>query len=167
MPGGFDVQLQDIGNLPAGKGYAPCPPFAPGKNNCGIQGGQIGVDPTDPGQPLTYAYNLTVDQRLPWNSMLEVAYVGNQTSQLSDDAEDLEGSNYSELANQNKTPIGAFFKPDPVTGVQVPTRRCCTKNPTPATCNPATPTTCYTATGNTAADYHRTGRRIRHRPAST
>jgi hypothetical protein len=146
-PGGFDVQLQDIGNLPAGKGYAPCPPFAPGKNNCGIQGGQIGVDPTDPGQPLTYAYNLTVDQRLPWNSMLEVAYVGNQTSQLSDDAEDLEGSNYSELANQNKTPIGAFFKPDPVTGVQA-------TNPENVTKNPNFTTMTYTATGNTNADYH-------------
>ncbi len=113
LPGGNRLQLQNIGNL----AYVPCPPFATGKNNCGVQGGQTGVDPTDPGQPLTYAYNLTIDRRLPWNSQVEIAYVGNQTSQLSDDAEDIEGSNYSELANQNKTPIGAFFSPDPVTGV--------------------------------------------------
>ena len=97
--------------------------------HCGAQGGQIGLDPTDHGQPLTYAYNLTIDQRLPWNSMLEVAYVGNQTSQLSDDAEDLEGSNYSELANQNKTPMGAFFSPDPLTGKQATNPENVTKNP--------------------------------------
>jgi hypothetical protein len=143
LPGGNRIQLQNIGNL----AYVKCPPFAAGKNNCGIQGGQTGLDPTDPGQPLTYAYNLTIDQRLPWNSLLEVAYVGNQTSQLSDDAEDIAGSNYSELANQNKTPIGAFFKPDPVTGVQA-------TNPENVQKNPNFATMTYTATGNQNLDYH-------------
>jgi hypothetical protein len=141
-PGGSMLQLRDIGSL----SYVPCPSIAK-PAPCGVQGGQTGVDPTDPGQPLTYAYNLTIDQRLPWNSMLEVAYVGNQTSQLSDDAEDVEGSNYSELANQNKTPIGAFFSPDPKTGVVA-------TNPENVTKNPNFSTMTYTATGNANADYH-------------
>ena len=58
---------------------------------------------------MTQAYNLTIDQRLPWNSQLEVAYVGSQTSQLVDGGEDISGSSFTELTNQNKTPIGAFF----------------------------------------------------------
>ena len=65
---------------------------------------------------MTQAYNLTIDQRLPWNSQFEIAYVGSSTSQLVDDGEDIEGSNFNELANQNKTPVGALFTADPVTG---------------------------------------------------
>ena len=75
-----------------------------------------GLDPSDYGQPMTQAYNLTVDQRLPWNSQLEVAYVGSKTSQLVDGGEDISGSSYTDLTDQNKTPIGALFAADPVTG---------------------------------------------------
>jgi Carboxypeptidase regulatory-like domain len=112
LPGAHDIQLRNIGSL----AYTSCP-SANQPPPCGVQGGQDGLDPSDYGQPMTIAYNLTIDQRTPWNSLFEIAYVGNQTSQLSDDAEDVEGSNYSELANQNKTPIGAFFAADPVTGI--------------------------------------------------
>ena len=35
------------------------------------------------------------------------------TSQLSDNSEGIEGSNYAAVADQNKTPVGAFFNPDP------------------------------------------------------
>ena len=112
LPGAKNIQLRNIGSL----SYSPCP-SAKSPPPCGVQGGQWGLDPSDYGQPLTYAYNLTIDQRLPWNSLLEVAYVGNQTSQLADVAEDAEGSDYNELANQNKTPYGALFQPDPVTGI--------------------------------------------------
>jgi len=111
---------------------------------CG-SGSQTGFDPTDYGQPLTYAYNLTVDQRLKWNSVLDIAYVGSQTSQLSDNSEGIEGSNFAALADQNKTPLGAFFKPDPVTGVL-------STNPENLGTNPNG--TGGTATGNKAADYH-------------
>jgi hypothetical protein len=145
LPGQTRVQLQNIQNL----AYTPCP-SATKPPPCGVQGGQTGLDPTDYGQPLTYSYSLTVDKKLPWRSNLEVAYVGSQTSQLSDDAEDIEGSNYSELANQNKTPLGAFFQPDPVTGVL-------STNPQQLGQNPNLGTLTYTSTGNKAADYRPLG----------
>ena len=47
-----------------------------------MNGAQTGFDPGDYGQPLTYAYNFTIDQRLKWNTVLDVAYVGSSTSQL-------------------------------------------------------------------------------------
>lgn len=151
LPGGHDIQLRNLSNL----AYSSCPnpnaipPVAP---PCGAQGGQTGLDPTDYGQPMTYAYNFTIDQRLPWNSQLEVAYVGNKSSQLVDDGEDTEGSNYAEVANQNKMPIGALFTPDPRTGVM-------STNPENVGKNPNLSTGTYTVAGpagapNTYADWH-------------
>jgi len=134
LPGGYRLQLQNIHNL----AYKGC------TSQCG-SGAQWGLDPSDYGQPLTFDYNLTIDQRLPWNSQFEIAYVGSSTSQLPDAAEDYEGSTFNELANQNKTPIGAFFKPDPKTGVTSTNPEDLQENPTG---------TGETATGNSAADYH-------------
>ena len=114
---------------------------------------QTGFDPGDYGQPLTYAYNFTIDQRLKWNTVLDVAYVGSSTSQLSDNSEGIEGSNFAALADQNKTPIGAFFKPDPVTGVR-------STNPENLGTNPMV---CGgTPTGNKLADYHPVRLRVRY-----
>lgn len=136
LPGQSAIQLQDIQNL----AYTGCTQY------CG-SGSQWGLDPSDYGQPLTESYNLTVDQRLPWNSQLEVAYVGNQTSQLPNAAEDIEGSTFSELANQNKMPVGALFSPDPKTGVL-------STNPENVKENPNLSSMTETATGNNLADYH-------------
>jgi len=136
QPGQTKIQLQNIQNL----AYVPC------KQQCG-SGSQWGLDPSDYGQPLSYAYNFTIDQRLPWNSQLEVGYVGSQTSQLPDAAEDYEGSTFSELANQNKMPMGALFGPDPVTGVT-------STNPEDVGENPNIGSLTYTPTGNKLADYH-------------
>jgi hypothetical protein len=117
----------------------PCP-----NPNVSCQtGGQNGLDATDYGEPLTYAYNLTVDQRLPWNSMLDIAYVGNSTSQILDVSESIEGSNFTAFGDQNKTPIGAFFQKDPVTGNAPST------NPENQGTNAD-----GTPTGNTRADFH-------------
>lgn len=137
LPGGHRVQMQDLGNL----AYKVCP-SATNPPPCGIQGGQWGLDPTDYGQPLTYSYNLTIDQRLGWNSQLEVAYVGSKTRQLVDAGEDIEGSTFNELANQNKTPVGALFQPDPVTGITA-------TNP-----ENVTQQTDGTKIANTLSDYH-------------
>ncbi|HTV06552.1 MAG TPA: carboxypeptidase regulatory-like domain-containing protein [Acidobacteriaceae bacterium] len=134
LPGQKSVMLSQLSDL----AYKPCTSL------CG-SGSQSGFDPSDYSQPITYAYNLTIDQRLPWNSLLDMAYVGSSTSQLSDASEGIEGSTFSELADQNKTPIGAFFKPDPVTGVL-------STNPENLGTNPTG--TGGTPTGNTAADYH-------------
>lgn len=108
-----------------------------------ITGSQNGLDPNDYGEPLTYAYNLTIDQRLPWNSLLDIAYVGNHTNQLLDVSESIEGSDFTALGDQNKMPEGALFKPDPRTGVLA-------LNPENVTQQPTT----GTMTGNTYADYH-------------
>lgn len=71
--------------------------------------------------PLTYAWNLTVDRQLPWQTILEVAYVGNSTHHmLMDEGTDSVGIGGSEFVNQNKIPLGGLFKPDPVTGAAAP-----------------------------------------------
>ncbi len=91
--------------------------------NCQVQcpttSTQYGFDSTDYGIPLTYSYNFTIDQRLPWTMLLDVAYVGNTASRLSDTGASLtSGGQLNEsFANQNKVPLGAFFKPDPLTSV--------------------------------------------------
>jgi hypothetical protein len=134
LPGGNTLMLSQLGKL----AYVPC------TSHC-TNGGQTGFDPGDYGQPLTFAYNFTIDQRLKWNTVLDVAYVGSNTTQLSDNSEGIEGSNFAALADQNKTPIGAFFKPDPVTGVL-------STNPENLGNNPNGTGT--TPTGNVSADYH-------------
>lgn len=114
------------------------------KPPCGVTGGQTGLDANDYGVPITYAWNLTIDQRVKWNALVDVAYVGNTSSQILDNGETIQGSGFSGLANQNKTPIGAFFKPDPITGVT-------STNPENLSTNPNGVT--GTPTGNQAADY--------------
>jgi hypothetical protein len=100
------------------------------------------LDASDYGVPITYAWNLTIDHRFKWNTLLDLAYVGNTASQILDDGETIQGSGFTSLADQNKTPIGAFFLPDPKTHVT-------SNNPE----NLSTQTN-GTPTGNTAADYH-------------
>ena len=71
--------------------------------------------------PTTYAYNLTVDRQLPWKTLLEVAYVGNQTAHLLMGGQsDGSGIGGSEFSNVNKIPLGGLFKQDPVTGASAP-----------------------------------------------
>jgi hypothetical protein len=84
---------------------------------CGVTGSQNGLDANDYGVPITYAYNLTIDHRFKWNTLLDVAYVGNRSSQILDNGETIEGSNFTSFADQNKIPVGALFLPDPVTGI--------------------------------------------------
>jgi len=136
LPGQKSVQLSQIGLLKP----ATCttPP-------CGVSGSQTGLDPSDYGIPLTYAYNFTIDEELPGKNLFEIAYVGNSSSELNDNGEVISGSQFTAFADQNKTPVGAFFKPDPVTGVL-------STNPENLAYNP-TGTTAV-ATGNVAADYH-------------
>ncbi|MEO8597765.1 MAG: carboxypeptidase-like regulatory domain-containing protein [Candidatus Solibacter sp.] len=70
------------------------------------------VDSADDRWPLTTEYTLTVSQRLPWRSFLEIGYVGNHTvNQL------LESDNDTlSLINVNLIRSGALFQPDPITG---------------------------------------------------
>jgi hypothetical protein len=70
------------------------------------QNAQTGYDPNDHGIPLTYSYNFTIDQRLPWNMLLDVAYVGNRALHLADNGQD--GVATGNFANQNKNPLHAY-----------------------------------------------------------
>jgi Carboxypeptidase regulatory-like domain len=146
VPGGSNVMLSQLNKL----AYKPCSPNpylctnSTGQiTSSSVSGSQTGFDPGDYGQPLTFAYNFTIDQKLKWNSVLDVAYVGSRTSQLSNNSEGIEGSNFSAVADQNKTPLGALFKADPVTGIVA-------TNPENVAKDPITGAN----TGNSLADYH-------------
>jgi hypothetical protein len=147
LPGSHNIQLQNIHNLAVAACPSPLKGVAP---PCGVQGGQNGLDAGNYGQPMTQAYNLTIDQRLHWNTQLEVAYVGSQSSQLVNDGEDIEGSQFLEIANMNKMPIGALFTPDPVTGKISTNPENVGKNPT----NLSSGAPSFVATGNALADWH-------------
>lgn len=161
LPGNTEVLTSQIGliNSPLGQaagiapaGVAGTPTFCNPTTSTitatgaactpGIYGSYTGADPTDYGVPLTYSWNLTIDQQLPWNSMFDIAYVGSSSSQMDNDGESSNGSAFPALADQNKTPIGAVFQPDPKTGVTA-------DNP-----ENVTEQTDGTKTGNSLADYH-------------
>jgi len=86
--------------------------LAPLAANCQVQcasTGQTGYSPNDYGLPRTYSYNFTIDQRLPWSMLLDVAYVGNHATQLSDNfGGNGDGSGQGTYDNQNKTPLYAY-----------------------------------------------------------
>lgn len=80
------------------------------------------TDQNDDKTGVTYAYNMTISQRLPHAMLLEVAYVGNRTQNIllggQSNGSGVGGAN---LVNQNKIPLGGLFRPDPVTGAPAPT----------------------------------------------
>lgn len=87
----------------------------------GTLGGLSGVaDPNDHKIPTTAAYNATISQRTPWRTALEVAYVGNNTSNLLMGGQSAGSSIAPGFVNQNKIPLGGVFRPDPVTGAPAP-----------------------------------------------
>src|SRR5205807_1219303 len=45
--------------------------------------GVTALDPTDDQEPRTQSYSFTVAERLPWKSVLEVAYVGSKSDYLT------------------------------------------------------------------------------------
>lgn len=60
------------------------------------------VDSKDNNDPLTKSYSFTVEQRLPWASLLEVAYVGNQSTNLLN-------TSGGQGSNVNLVPLGALL----------------------------------------------------------
>jgi Carboxypeptidase regulatory-like domain len=71
--------------------------------------------------PTTNAWNLTVDRRLPWHTLLDVAYVGNRTQHLLMGGQsDGSGIGGSEFSNVNKIPLAGLFGADPVTNAAAP-----------------------------------------------
>jgi hypothetical protein len=106
-----NVTLNDVGNLNSSSSSF----------SASAASSVSAADPKDYEDAGTYAYNFTISQQLPWHSLLEVAYVGNQTKNLQMGGESgqsqLGGSDYS---NQNKISVGGLFKSDPVTGAKAP-----------------------------------------------
>ncbi len=64
------------------------------------------LTPNDTVRPTYYTYNGTISQRLKWNSLLEVAYVGNTSQNLSTFNQ---GSSYNEASDVNLIPAGYMF----------------------------------------------------------
>lgn len=78
-------------------------------------GGNLGVLQQGDGRtPYTESYDFIVSQVLPWRSILEIEYSGSQSHDLLLTGN---GSNTAYFGNLNKTPPGAYFRPDPITGV--------------------------------------------------
>jgi hypothetical protein len=59
-------------------------------------------------RPIYFEYNATISQRLKWNSLLEVAYVGNNSQNMS--TYSLSGGGYNEASDINLIPQGYFFQ---------------------------------------------------------
>lgn len=97
-------------------------------NNLGAKASSLGslpssisvVDPNDFDIAETDAYNFTISQQLPIHSLLEVAYVGNNTKKLLIGGQSSSTATGAGYTNQNKIPLGGLFKADPVTGAAAP-----------------------------------------------
>ncbi len=59
------------------------------------------ISPTDDKRPVHYTYNFTITQRVPWHSLVEVAYVGSDNRNLQ--------SNQTSYSDLNVLPVGALF----------------------------------------------------------
>jgi hypothetical protein len=68
-----------------------------------------GLDPKDNEEPMTATYSATVARQLPFNSSLEVAYVGNNSKYILNDG----NSTGISLDNVNAIPLGGFYQPPP------------------------------------------------------
>ena len=118
-------QLMNSSNTPTGTQVLPCGYYGGAEStfNFGAtaitHGSTISVaalDTKDNEEPVTYNYNLTVDQQLPFATTFELAYVGNQSTDLV-----RQQSTYGpSMQNVNVIPLGAFFGPDPLTGQTIP-----------------------------------------------
>ena len=108
LPSNTTVLFSETGLLP--KPTSAFSPNSPGTGNI--------LNPNDYDVPWVQTWNLTVDQRLPWGSHLEVAYEGNNSGALFFGGQVGGGGNLGggDLINVNKTPLGAYFAPDPFTG---------------------------------------------------
>jgi len=108
LPANTTVLFSETGQL-----QKPAQAFSPPSGGTGFI-----LNPNDYDIPYTTNWNLTIDQRLPWNTHLEVEYEGNDSGGLFFGGQVGGGGNLggNDLINVNKTPLGAFFNPDPFTG---------------------------------------------------
>ena len=86
-------------------------PPATAQENCWLCGGGLAADLYgDNRTPNTLDWNVSIDQATPWQSLVEISYVGNHTT-----GEEFNGGN-GNINNLNNIALGALWKPDPITG---------------------------------------------------
>jgi hypothetical protein len=87
----------------------------PGGGVPGLGGNMGALMQADSKSPYTESYNVILSQHAPWGSLVEIGYYGNRSR------DQIVGSNSggaaASLGNLNKTPLGAYSLPDPITGV--------------------------------------------------
>ena len=89
-------------------GYNSFNQFSPSTGAAGLGSAANGIDQQGDGRvPYAMTYNFTISQRAPWRSLVEVQYSGSASRDQI-----LDGT----LSDQNLIPLGAFFRPDPLTG---------------------------------------------------
>ncbi len=89
-------------------GYNSFNQFSPSLGAAGLGTAANGIDQEgDKRVPYAVTYNFTVSQRAPWRSLVEIGYNGSASRDQI-----LDGT----LSDQDLIPLGAFFKPDPLTG---------------------------------------------------
>lgn len=86
--------------------------FTPSGGN-GLGGSINALMMGDDRTPRTWNYNFIISQRAPWRSIVEFVYTGSQTDNML-----ITGNGDASAANINRVPLGAYFRPNPVTGVQ-------------------------------------------------
>jgi hypothetical protein len=150
---GYDITLEQPGEAGANDGLAGsngAPGISIPTPNCSAatkctNATVYTLNPLDDQIPDSSAWNLTVDKQLPYSMLLEAAYVGNHAENLPIGGEVLSGGGFTAFDDQNKVPLGAFFKADPVTGMVA-------KNPEQVTA------TCSGNVCNQTADYQPYGK---------
>jgi hypothetical protein len=84
------------------------PPLAPRANGTTISAFQMGDNRT----PYTNDWNISVAQALPWRSVFEVSYIGNQSRN------ELLNGNNGKIDDLNAVQPATYFFPDPTTPLQ-------------------------------------------------
>lgn len=70
----------------------------------------------DSEQPRIMTWNVAIDQHTVWNSLFEIAYIGNKSDYLLNNG----STQPTTLDDINALHVGALFTPDPLTGVSYP-----------------------------------------------
>ncbi|HEY6328440.1 MAG TPA: hypothetical protein VI756_03815, partial [Blastocatellia bacterium] len=90
-------------------GYNSFNQFSPSLGAAGLGTALTTVDQEgDSRVPYAMTYNFTISQRAPWRSLAEIGYNGSASRDQI-----LAGT----LSNVDNVPLGAYFGPDPLTGV--------------------------------------------------
>jgi hypothetical protein len=110
LPSNTTVLFSETGLLPK-----PAQSFTPPSS-----GATKVLDPNDYDVSWTQTWNFMIDQRLPWNSTLELAYEGNNSGALNLGGQVENGTSLggAALLDVNKVPLGGFFNADPFTGTR-------------------------------------------------